>query len=637
MRTPAPDSRHRAQQVWLHGQQQGRKGRWVDAARRFEQAWRLQPSDALYGLTWADALIKSGHPHDALEVADRVARLEPGNPMARALQAHALLLMNRPDEVVALLGPVADDELDHELLRVRGVAQLFCGQAAAAIGSLLRALALNPSDASAHMLLGLAFNALKLKNEAAECFRTALLLGLGELEVGVRDLLAFYEREVCAWQGERSAVQALRDSIDRLPAGAAVETNPFAHVTLIDDPAQLLKAACACARHFERRAVALPPRRPSPRERLRIGYVSCDFHAHATAFLMAELVERHDRRRVEVYLYSFGRDDGSAMRRRLATGADHFVDLQAVGVRAMAERIRADGIDILVDLKGYTQDARPALFAHRAAPLQVAYLGFPGSTGSPSIDYLIGDPYVTPLAHAPHYSEKLAQLPGCYQCNDGRRPLPQAPTRASQGLADDALVLCAFNQLYKVSPAVFDVWCRLLQRLPRAVLWLVEWNAQAVDALRREALTRGVDPARLVFAQPLPQAGHLDRVACADLFLDTWPCNAHTTASDMLWAGVPVVTCSGRTFASRVAGSLLHAVGAPELVCDSVEAYEALVLELAADAPRRQALRGRIEAARHTSALFDGGDIARRLEGLYARMWERALAGQPPAALPAQG
>jgi predicted O-linked N-acetylglucosamine transferase (SPINDLY family) len=637
MRAHVCESTRRAQQAWLHGQQQGRKGRWDEAAQRFEQAWRLQPSDALYGLTWADALIKGGRPDDALEVVARVVRMEPANPIARALQAQLLLLANRHDEVVALLAAVPDPQLDHELLRIRGVAQLFVGQADAAVGSLLRALALDPRDAPTHMLLGLAFNALKLKSEAAECFRTALLLGLGDLEVGVRDLLAFYEREVCAWQGGHSAVQALRDSIDRLPDDAAVETNPFAHVTLIDDPVRLLKAAAACARHFERRAVPLPPRRPLPRERLRVGYVSCDFHAHATAFLMAELVERHDRRRVEVFLYSFGRDDGSAVRQRLVDGADHFADLRSLGVRAMAERIRADGIDILVDLKGYTQDARPALLAHRAAPLQVAYLGFPGTTGSPSIDYLIGDPYVTPLEHAPHYSEKLAQLPGCYQCNDGRRPLPVAPSRAGQGLPEDAVVLCAFNQLYKISPDVFDVWCRLLQRLPHAVLWLVEWNPQAVVALRHEARARGVDPARLVFARPLPQAAHLDRVACADLFLDTWPCNAHTTASDMLWAGVPVVTCSGRTFASRVAGSLLHAVGVPELVCASVEAYEALVLELAQDAPRRLALRRRIEAARQTSSLFDGADIARRLERLYERMWERALAGQPPAALPAQG
>jgi predicted O-linked N-acetylglucosamine transferase (SPINDLY family) len=350
---------------------------------------------------------------------------------------------------------------------------------------------------------------------------------------------------------------------------------------------------------------------------------------------MAQVLERHDRSRFEVFVYSHGRSDGSAMRQRIEGAAEHFADLQASSIADMAHRIRDDEIDILVDLKGYTQHSRPPLFAMRAAPLQVSYLGFPGTTGADYIDYVIGDPVVTPLEHAPFYSEKIAQLPGCYQCNDGTRPIPRPPSRSSQGLPEDGFVFCAFNQPYKISPEVFDVWCRLLNAVPGSVLWLLAWNKDAPIALRREAQARGVDPSRIIFAPSVPQSEHLDRIGCADIFLDTWPCNAHTTASDALWAGLPVLTLSGRTFASRVAGSLMRAVGLPELVCDDVSGYEGLARELASDRGRLEQLRARVRDARHTSSLFDGTVTARGLELVFERMWERALSGQSPEHLPA--
>jgi predicted O-linked N-acetylglucosamine transferase (SPINDLY family) len=350
---------------------------------------------------------------------------------------------------------------------------------------------------------------------------------------------------------------------------------------------------------------------------------------------MAELLERHDRTRFEVYVYSHGREDDSPIHDRIVAAADHLVRTEDMSPQETAAKVHGDGIDILIDLKGYTQDARPLVFAYRPAPVQAAYLGFPGTSGADWMDYIVGDPKVTPLEHAGHFSEKIAQLPGCYQCNDGTRRLPVASTRASHGLPEDALVLCGFNQAYKISPEVFDVWCRLLLRLPQSVLWLHSWNQQSPSALVREARARGIDPARLVFAPTLHQRAHLDRLPNADIFLDTWPCNGHTTASDMLWAGVPVVTYSGKTFASRVAGSLLHAVGVPDTICDSVEAYEAKVMELATHESIRCDIRRRIEQARHTSPLFSGERIARDIEALYERMWERALAGLPPEHLPA--
>ncbi len=633
---PGSAAQQQAQRAWLQGQTLARQGRWTDAARQFETATRLQPRDALYFLNLADAQLKSGDLEKALATAQRACAAEPDSPLALALQANALVRLNRTDELLALLDAQPAERLSADLQALQGQVQLQCNRPQQAVNSLLAALAQRPADADLHQRLGQAFNLLHMKREAAECFRTALLLGLGERQAAAQDLLAFYEREVCDWRGGDTQVQALRQSIASLPADAAVPTNPFAHVTLLDDPYEQLRAAAICSRHIASTVTPLPPRAAQAAPRLRIGYVSADFRRHATAYLTAELFERHDRARFEVLLYSLGPADGSPMRRRLEDAADQFVDAQAWSPQTLAERIRADRVDILVDLKGYTQDARPAVFAYRPAPVQVAYLGFPGSSGADFMDYVVGDSHVTPLEAADQFSEKIAQLPGCYQCNDGTRALPVAPPRASVGLPDDALVLCGFNQPYKISPQVFDVWCRLLQQLPQAVLWLLEWTPQAPEALRREAAARGVDPARLIFAPTVGQAEHLDRIACADLFLDTWPCNAHTTASDVLWAGVPLVTLSGRTFASRVAGSLLHAVQAPELICTDVAAYEALALQLAQDATQRQAWRTHLQAMRARSPLFSSARLAPQLEALYQRMWQRAVDGLPPAALAAE-
>lgn len=624
-----------AQKAWLHGQGLARQARWQDAARSFGQAARLQPRDALYGVNLADALLKSGQPDKAAQAASTVLALEPGHALALALKANALLKAHRQEALVELLEATPESHRTPELQAMLAGAQLHLGRGQDAVESHLKVLCLQPANASLHLYLGLSFKSLGLKLEAAECFRTALLLGLGGRQVAVQDLLAYFEREVCDWRGGDTQVRALRESIARLPDDAAVETNPFVHVTLLDDPDEQLRAVRACARHLATHVAPLPARAPQPRKRLRLGYVSADFHGHATSYLMAELFERHDRSRVELFLYSHGPDDGSATRQRVQRSAEHFVEARHMGSRTLAERIRADGIDVLVDLKGYTLHARPEVFAYRPAPVQVAWLGFPGTSGAACMDYIIGDPIVTPLAHAPWFTEKVAQLPLCYQCNDGTRPLPVAPTRASQGLPDGALVLCGFTQPYKISPAVFDVWCRLLHRLPGAVLWLLGWQTQAPEALRREAAARGIDPARLVFAPTVAQREHLDRIACADLFLDTWPCNGHTTVSDMLWAGVPVVTQIGNTFASRVASSLLHAVDAADTVCVGDAAYEAMAYGLATDAPRRQALADRLRAARHQSDLFSSEAFAPQLEALLQRMWQRALAGQGPDHLPA--
>jgi len=301
----------------------------------------------------------------------------------------------------------------------------------------------------------------------------------------------------------------------------------------------------------------------------------------------------------------------------------------------MAEVIRRHRIDILVDAKGDTNGGIVPVMARRPAPIQVNWLGFPGTSGADFIDYLIGDAIVTPLEHEAHFSERIAQMPLCYQPNDSHRALPAPQPRAAWGLPAQSPVLCGFHQSYKISREVFHSWCRVLQAQPDAVLWLLRWNANVEGTLTRAARVQGIDPSRLVFADLLPAEQHLTRLASADVFLDTWPCNAHTTASEALWVGVPPVTVIGQTFAQRVAASLLHASGLPELVCRDVAQYEDTVLHLARDAARREPLRQRLLAQRDSNPLFDGARFARDIEALYARMWARAIAGLPPVHLPA--
>ena len=379
-------------------------------------------------------------------------------------------------------------------------------------------------------------------------------------------------------------------------------------------------------------AAQMPARPPSADGRIRIGYLSSDLHQHATALLMVEMLEAHDRSRFELHAYSYGADDGLGMRQRLARQFEHFHDITGHDDLRAARAIHADGIDILVDLKGFTAGTRTALLTYRAAPLQVNFLGYPGTLGGVWCDYLISDAFITPPAQHADYTEALACMPHSYQPHGRHGDIGPRPTRAEAGLPEQGLVFCCFNQAYKFTPEVFDIWCMLLDQTEDSVLWLLG-NAQAEGNLRREAMQRGIAPHRLVFAPDWPQAAHLGRLQLADLVLDTLPYNAHTTASDALWVGVPLVTCAGDTFASRVAGSLLHAVGLPELITHNLTDYAELALELAADPERLKALRGKLASLRDEAPLFDVASYTRSLESLYTAMWQRHLDGLPPEAL----
>ncbi|MFO1340679.1 MAG: tetratricopeptide repeat protein [Burkholderiaceae bacterium] len=426
-------------------------------------------------------------------------------------------------------------------------------------------------------------------------------------------------------------------------AGPAQPVFPFAYLALPATRAQQRR----CARQWVARQYApllegartlryeAAPPRPAGAPRLRVGYLSSDLHAHATAYLVAEVFERHDRARVEVFAYSAGPDDGSPMRARLARAVDHFVECGALGHEALARRIHADGIDVLVDLKGYTRDTRSGVLALRPAPVQVNFLGYPGTLGAGLADYIVGDPVVTPLDHAADYDERIAQLPHCYQPNDRQRPLGPPPTRADAGLPEGAVVLACFNYPYKITEAVFARWCRVLARVPGSVLWLLKTHPLAEAHLRAAAQGHGVAADRLVFAPEQAQAPHLARLQLADLVLDTEPYNAHTTGSDALWAGVPLLTRTGDTFASRVATSLLHAAGLPELAVATAEDYVERAVALAQDRPRLAALKARLAAQRLALPLFDSAAWTRALEDLFDRMAWRARAGLPPTALQA--
>lgn len=401
--------------------------------------------------------------------------------------------------------------------------------------------------------------------------------------------------------------------------------SPQILLTLSDDPElQRIAAQRYVARYFSS-IKPLPPTPPRKHERLRVAYLSSDFHEHATSRLMAELFSLHARSQFEIFIYSYGVEDGSDIRARLKREVEHFVDLSASTPLECAKKIREDEIDILIDLKGHTHGGRLDILAYRAAPVQMHWLGFPATTGAQFIQYFVGDPTTIPVAAEEHFTEKVLRLPHTYQINDRQKKIGGAKSKSAYGLPEEAFVLASFNQAYKITPEIFDIWCGLLRELPEAILWLYESNPYASDNLRREAQTRGVDPSRLFFAPPAPQEEHLARYHTVDLALDTFPVGGHTTTSDALWAGTPVVTMAGQSFVSRVAASLLRAAEMPLLVTSSPEEYERRVLDLVRNKAALESIRNQLKTKRDALPLFDTPRLVKD--------WEKALLScAPPSA-----
>lgn len=371
-----------------------------------------------------------------------------------------------------------------------------------------------------------------------------------------------------------------------------------------------------------------PPRK---RDKIRLGYFSNDFNSQATAHLIAGLFEQHDRDRFEVFAYSFGADDGSTWRQRIEAASDQFVDVTHEGYAATAARMNRDEVDILLDFKGFTAEARPQVYALRPAPIQVNYLGFPGTIGADYMDYIIADEIVIPDDERIHYAEQVVYLPESYQANDNRQEIGDWPaTRADAGLPETGIVFSCFNETYKIDRTIFDIWMRLLGRVPGSVLWLRDHNARLRASLRAAAEAAGVEGARIVFAEMLPKEQHLARCRLADLFVDSYALTAHTTATDSLWAGVPMVTCPRNTFATRVGKSLLDNLGLPELVVDSLEDYETLAVRLVTTPDELAQLHKRLSENLKTAPLFNTTRLTRHLEQAFERMWVRYRLGKKP-------
>jgi protein O-GlcNAc transferase len=621
--------------------------------------------------------------------------LQTQGDLAAAAASYGAALRLRPDYALAHnnLGAVHQAQGEHaaacarfrEALRCQGdypeahfnlgTSLQALGDPAAARSHFREALRLRPDYARAHFGLGRALEALGELPAALASLRQAVRLdpGYAEAHEAVGDLLliqpdwegaratfervlelqpdnaaAFarlaYTRQVlCDWRTWPADLQRLdADTAGALDAGQPAPVVPFCALTLPWSGARLLAVARSHSDPIARQALPLrrelalahppPADQLPPGGRLRVGYLSGEFRDHAVSHLVGGLFGLHDRSRFEVFAYSFGPDDGSSYRRRIARDCDHFRDLAALSLADSARRIHADGIHLLVDLQGYVGFARMGLAALRPAPVQAHYVGYPGSLGADFIDYLIGDPVVTPAESAADFRECLVTLPHAYLPTDHEQPIEAAPvTRGACELPEEGFVFCAFGNRYKIEPRVFATWMRLLAGVPGSVLWLSPAAAAVEQNLRREAEARGVAGRRLVFARHVPdKAGHLARHRAADLMLDTLDYNGHTTAADALWAGLPLLTCPGRTFASRVGASLLRALGLPELIAADLEDYERRAARLALHPPELARLRDTLAERRTRWPLFDTPRLVRNLERAYWAMWENYAAGHPP-------
>lgn len=642
----AADAGHgAARQAWTQGVALARADRDAEALPLFERATRMEPRNALYWLNRAGSERRLRRTAEAIASAQRAFALEPANRVACQMLAELQRTTNRQADALATLralDPATPRDAQHHLLEGSCLMSQQDWQGAAI--AFLEALQQRPDDVGAYTQLGFALANLKRYGEAAECFRTIVVLQPDDLGAAV--YAAHYAAWACDW-GQVDADHGRLDASLALMAGQR-QTPPFSPFCLLsmNDDAQLhlraarIEAARLASRVREAAAWQAPERGlagyPEAAAaladgRIRVGFVSADFRTHATSLLLVQTLERLDRSRFEVVLYSHGKDDGSPLRQRVVAAADRVVECATMTLAAQAERIRSDGIALLVDLSGYTQNTRLDVLALRPAPVQALWLAYPSTTGSDFVDYVIGDPVLTPLAHAEDFSECIAQLPVCYEPTDEAREHPEpVESRAACGLPEDAFVFACFNQSYKITEEVFSRWCRILQRVPGSVLWLLVPQEEIQASLRAHAAARGLDPARLIFAPFVTPVEHLARLPQADLFLDTFPYGAHTTCSDALWMGLPVLTQVGRSFSARVAASLLHAVGLPELAVDNAADYETLAVRLAEDRQALTDIRDHLWDNRRDLPLFDNRRFTAELGALMERLVTHWAEGGTP-------
>ena len=539
------------------------------------------------------ALLDLGRPGEALASFDQATALDPGFAEAHVNRGNALVKLRRLED--ALVG-------------------------------YQQAVALRPDHAEAHRNCGNIFSKLRRYDEAFAAYDK--VLALKPNLPGAEGHRLYARMHLCDWSRWEAESAHLIESV----RNGHANTQPFIFLAIPSSSEDQLQ----CARLW---AANNYPAHEKPvwqgeryhHDRIRVAYLSADFRQHALSFLMAGMFECHDKSRFEVTAISFGVDDNSEIGRRVKASFERFVDARSYSDEQIADLIKALEIDIAVDLMGFTTDSRTGIFARRPAPVQAHYLGYPGTIGARYIDYLIADRVVVPDNQRGFYSEKLVLLPDSYLVNDRKRSIADRTfTRTELGLPLDGFVFCCFNNNHKITPRVFDGWMRILGQVEDSVLWLFQDNAKAADNLKKEALARGVNAERLIFAGRMPPSDHLARHRAADLFLDTLPYNAHTTAADALWAGLPVLTCLGETFVGRVAASLLNAVGLPELITTTLEDYEALAIRLATHPDQLAAITAKLEANRLTTPLFDTRRFTAHIEAAYTAMHARHRAGLAP-------
>lgn len=615
----------------------------------------LLPGDASAMNGVGNAFFAAGKMAQAEAAYAAAARIDPADVEPALNCAEALRRLNRPNAAAAAIVAILRRAPDHlRAWRMLGrlherhpgqFAPDLSGAPDAAQAAHQIAAALVPTDEST--LMDLAAAALRLKRPAQAAAWFGRILALVPDNVAALSHMAELRMQACDWDGLAPVEERLLARVRQNAPGAS----PFVLLATAASPDDQRRAAAGWARLQAAGAVpavrlaASPAVRSVPataarrHERVRVGYLSSDFREHAVARLMVGMLEAHDRDRFAIHAYCInpepvGPGEAGPLRRRIAAAAETFVPLAGMSDAAAAQRIADDRIDVLVDVNGYTAFARTGIMACRPAPTQVNWLGHPGGMAADYIDYLIADRTTLPPQHDGDYAEAVVRLPHCYQPNDRERPIDAAPLRrADHGLPEDGFVFCCFNNLYKISRDAFAVWMRLLRAVDGSVLWLLEGWDEAAANLRRAAAAAGVAPERIVFAPFAPPPQHLARHRLADLFLDTAPYNAHTTGSDALWAGLPVLTFPGRTFAGRVGASLVAAAGLPELAVGSAAAYEATALALARDPARLAALKVKLAAARPTCPLFDPVRFARNIEAAFTEMDVRRRRGEPPRAI----
>lgn len=600
-----------------------------EAIASYDKAILLNPYNAEAHRGRGNALLKSKRYTQAPTLNDEAILLTPKHVKVFLLNNFiSLFKLKRYEKALASYDTAIALKPDYaEAYSNRGNALCELNRFDDALADYDKAIALKPDYAEVYLNRGTALCELNRLEEALASFEKAIALK-PDFEFLLGDLI-HTKMNICDWSNLETIIAQLVHKID--------------HVETVSRPFQLLASTNSPELHKKTAEIYVRVRYPqnnalpiiTPRQRrntIRVGYFSADFWEQPVSILAAELFERHDRSRFEVTAFSFGPFLNDEMQQRLVVAFDKFIDVRNQSDEEVAMLARKLGVDIAVDLNGFTQGCRTNIFSMRAAPLQVNYLGYSGTMGSTYMDYLIADSVLIPTPHQKHYTEKIAYLPNSYMPHDSKRHISNRVFhRAQFELPQTGFVFCCFNNNYKITPEVFDCWMRILKEVEGSVLWLSENNAKASANLKKEAGIRGVDQDRLVFATRMSLlTDHLARQRLADLFLDTLPYNAHTTASDALWAGLPVLTCIGETFAGRVAASLLNALGLPELITSTPQAYEALAIELATNPTKLAHIKWKLANNRLTTPLFDSKKFTRHIEAAYTAMYERYQAKLPP-------